>query len=386
MGWVDENGVVLHSWRKTKRGTRGGGQRRRADAESADKAAAPSGASPADSAADGANASATLDGVSGDGARASSSLGGAPFAADGNSIDAASTRPIVSDTLSRASSEGGTSGPADLMTPRLGRQLSAAQVEAALRSSGGGGTPASSAAARSEPTEEWQRLQSEHEQARHEPELGNVYKVAILDARVLCLPRWCGTATLVAPGALRCEATCALRTELGARARQRAHRRLVRCRCRARWTRCRVSSTTCKRRTTRWHKKRSKPTPSPHRSGPPPKALMFMTRAASSLTRRRTAAAAAARTLTVLGQSALCVTRLARGAAAVLGTLMTALCCRPSTRRDRRAAARARLRRRGVAVLRSAMSPPAAPAAHRCRPAKPPFEWGQDHAMHGQRT
>lgn len=29
MGWVDENGVVLHTWRRTKRGTRGGGQQRR---------------------------------------------------------------------------------------------------------------------------------------------------------------------------------------------------------------------------------------------------------------------------------------------------------------------------------------------------------------------
>jgi hypothetical protein len=31
MGWVDDNGVVLHSWRKTKRGTRGSGQRRRSE-------------------------------------------------------------------------------------------------------------------------------------------------------------------------------------------------------------------------------------------------------------------------------------------------------------------------------------------------------------------
>ena len=35
MGWVDANGVVLHSWRKTKRGTRGGGQRRRQEADAA---------------------------------------------------------------------------------------------------------------------------------------------------------------------------------------------------------------------------------------------------------------------------------------------------------------------------------------------------------------
>jgi hypothetical protein len=47
MGWVDENGVVLHSWRKTKRGTRGGGQRgaraagqrRKADSSAAPAAA-----------------------------------------------------------------------------------------------------------------------------------------------------------------------------------------------------------------------------------------------------------------------------------------------------------------------------------------------------------
>jgi hypothetical protein len=34
MGWVDAHGIVLHSWRKTKRGTRGGGQQRRLAGES----------------------------------------------------------------------------------------------------------------------------------------------------------------------------------------------------------------------------------------------------------------------------------------------------------------------------------------------------------------
>jgi hypothetical protein len=51
MGWVDENGVVLHSWRKTKRGTRGGGQRRRVEADGQSAAAAtPSEINSADSA------------------------------------------------------------------------------------------------------------------------------------------------------------------------------------------------------------------------------------------------------------------------------------------------------------------------------------------------
>jgi hypothetical protein len=35
MAWLDTRGVVLHSWKKTKRGTRGGGHRKRVEMEQA---------------------------------------------------------------------------------------------------------------------------------------------------------------------------------------------------------------------------------------------------------------------------------------------------------------------------------------------------------------
>ena len=217
MGWVDPHGVVLHSWRKTKRGTRGGGQRRRQEAEDAVTASA--GQAHAEAPGPGQSAAAreqavSLKGSAGtvtpklnaDGAREVSTGGSVIQCAQQDLEEESSAEPpqfVAEDKLTpvgrdehgmptsphaTAVTPGASPSGARLLTPRLTHdkadkadKAAGSDEEPATPKASASATtthqtpevdlPNSAAAGRSEsrvrvPTEDWEHLQQQNDQVR----------------------------------------------------------------------------------------------------------------------------------------------------------------------------------------------------------------------------